>query len=952
MIGTTAVVRNRAERHLAFAALLVALVLSATPARGQGGMGQIYGTVTDPQGGIVRDVSLTLRNEESGVTRSTVTSADGRYRFPAIDPGRYMLIVERAGFARVETGGIDITIGLDLRRDFSLSVEAFAQDIVVTGAAPAIDTTTAETGGIVTEQQIEMLPINSRQYLSLALLMPGTSLDATRPIGPNVNVGASMTFNSSGNVVDGVINSWAEDGEPRQSLPQDAVEEFRVSHAQYPAEFGLATGGIIQIATKAGSNQYRGSLFDYFRNKALSAKGYFEDEEPEFRRHQFGGSLGGPIRRDRIHFFAAAERTAVDEFYTVNTGLPQFYAALEGTFAKPSHRNLYFGRLDWQPGGSQSVFVRYAREDERATCVACGGSSASGLDQDLPRRTFVAGHTWRGTRALNDFRFQYAGAAYYVGPSGTKVFKRVGEFPPERTNRLARTLTFPSATWGTNFDESAREARWQFKDTYAFNVSRHELRVGADISYMPYVAGNAGSIGTYIFGEDQFLDPGDPASLGALTGATLFTATVPSFTAEHPTRYAVAFVQDEWRLRSNVTLNLGLRYERYYGAANEDLDPSIFPIEIPYIDVDSRGDRNNVGPRIGVAWDGGGDGRTVVRGGYGLHYGHVRIIGNLGEFANYQQSQIFIVNPAYPDPYGGRNPRDFARADPASLTVVANDYVQPYSHQFNAGISRRLWFDLTLHVDALVTNVNHDRKSLDINPPDPQTGQRPDPTFGEVMQLQSTAFVRYRALYTRLDKSFSHRSRATASYTYTRSRDNNPEGRYINPFDPSDDDGPSNAERRHAFVAGGSVLLPWQVTVGAIWTLRSLLPWTARPGRDVNLDGAFNDLVPGTTRNSGGRNLNLEAVNAWRVSNARPPVAASQLESSRVNIVDARVSKSIRLRRTRIEVVGQVFNLFDTVNLGAQYEGGRVANALSPSFGRILTARPGRQGEVAIKLIW
>lgn len=137
---------------------------------------------------------------------------------------------------------------------------------------------------------VETLPINWRQYLSLALLMPGTSLDSTRSFFPTVNVGGSMTFNSTGNVVDGVINNFAEDGEPRQNLPQDAVEEFKVSNAQYKAEFGLATGGIVQVVTKSGTNILHGNLFEYFRDKSLNARGVFEDEKPEFERHQFGGS--------------------------------------------------------------------------------------------------------------------------------------------------------------------------------------------------------------------------------------------------------------------------------------------------------------------------------------------------------------------------------------------------------------------------------------------------------------------------------------------------------------------------------------------------------------------------------------------------------------------------------------------------------------------------------------
>jgi len=191
------------------------------------------------------------------------------------------------------------------------------------------------------------------------------------------------------------------------------------------------------------------------------------------------------------------------------------------------------------------------------------------------------------------------------------------------------------------------------------------------------------------------------------------------------------------------------------------------------------------------------------------------------------------------------------------------------------------------------------------------------------------------------------------SYTWTKSDDNAPLARYLDPFDHSIDFGPSNGERRHAVVASGSVLLPYTITVGMVWTARSQLPWSALAGRDLNGDTFNTDLVPGTTRNSGSRDLNLTAVNVYRAANGLPPVTESQIESSALSIADLRVSKSIKLQGTmKLDLVLQVFNFLNTKNLQDQYAGGRVNNALSASFGRILTARPMAQGEVAAKLVW
>lgn len=937
---------------VAGAAALALWAIAPALASAQGGTGQIEGAVLDEQGGVLPGVTVTLQNQASGVQRVAVTEADGRYRFPALGPGRYRLLVELAGFTPQEVRDIEMTIGLALKQDFSLRIGGLTESIVVSGETPVVDTTKAEVSGVVTQEQIEALPINSRQYLSLALLMPGTSVDATRSFFPTVNVGGSMSFNSTGNIVDGMINNMAEDGEPRQNLPQDAVQEFKVSNQQYPAEFGLATGGVVQVVTKSGTNAFTGSAFEYFRDKALNAKGLFETEKPEFRRHQFGVSTGGPIIRDRMHFFGAVERTQVDEFYTVNTGLPQFYSAVEGTFKKPFTRNLYLGRADYQVSNTQSMFARWAQEQERSECNGCGGTTASsaGYDIEVPRTSLVVGHTWvRGARQLNDFRIQIATAAYYIAPAGTKIFTETGSFPPERMNRLSRGLNFPSMSFGSSFDELGPEGRYQIKDTYTIAAGDHDIKFGFDYSYMPYQEENTGNIlGSYTFATDQYYDPNDPASIAALTGATTFSASLPPVNTKHPTHYSVAFVQDSWKVRDNMTLNLGLRYERLYGAANEDLDPSVFPVEIPYIDVSKRGDTNNWGPRVGLAWDVFGNGETVFRTGYGLYYGHVRILGNLNEFRNYKVFSVNITNPSYPDPYGGRDPAEFIVSAPTNITVVANDYVQPYSNQYSVGASHHLTGDLALHVDAVYTDTNHDRKILDINPRDPNTRDRPNPVFGRVDRNQSTGSLDYKAVYVKLEKRYSRRTQALVSYTYTRSDDNNLLGRYLDPFDLGRDRGPSSGERRHAIIASGSVLLPADITLGAIWSWRSELPWSATAGRDLNGDGFNSDLVPGTTRNAGSRTLDLATVTAYRASQGLSPIDASQIDSSRINMVDVRASKDFQIGgRVKVQVLAQAFNLFNTDNLV-----GRVGNALSSNFGRIFSARPGTQGELGVRFIW
>jgi hypothetical protein len=934
--------------------LCLPFVVSTVLAQAAGGI--LAGTIRDSSGALIAGARVLIRNQQTGIERSTQSDAEGRYSFSSISPGTYSLRAESPNFSPVELKGIAVKIGSEFNYEFVLNLGTAKEEVTISAIIPLLDTSSAEVGGVVSQNQIATLPINSRQYLSLALILPGTSVDSTRAFFSSVNVGGSTTFNSTANIVDGVINNWAEDGEPRQDFPEDAVREFKVSNAQYRAEFGLATGGVVQVVTKSGTNAFHGTAFEYVRNKVLNARGIFEKERSDFRRNQFGGSLGGPVIKNKFHFFFAAESTRQDDYYTVNTGLPQFYSFVEGTFASPSHRNLFVGRVDWQMNNSQNLFVRYAHEDEHTECSGCGGTIAStaGFDQDTPRRSFVMGYTWaNGPSGLNELSFQYARGGYFIAPHGTQIWRAFGSFPPERVNRLARTYVFPSLTYGSSLEDLGPESRWQLRDAYSIVRSRHNIKLGVDFSHLPYAEERTGNLqGTYTFAQDQIFNPNDPASLADLHGAITFTASLPPVSTIKPTQYLASFVQDEWKVKHNITVNIGLRYERLYGSSNEDLNADMFPVPIPFIDVSKRGNKLNFGPRIGLAWSPFDESKTVLRAGYGIYYGHVRVGVNLNEYRNYKQFTVNISNPSYPDPYMGQNPLQFVVTGPANINILANDFRQPYSQAYTLGFSRELTHHLALTIDCIYNLVRGDRKIQDMNPRN-AFGVRPLSQFGRIDESQSTAKVKYRAIYLKLDKRYSRRTQLLMSYTYARSEDNNPLVRYLDPFNESLDWGTSNGERRHALVVSGSVLLPLDVSLGAILTVRSQLPWSPTAGLDLNRDGFNTDLVPGTARNSGSRNLNLEAVNAWRQSRGLLPVSFSQIDSSAMNLLDVRLSKAFALKRTlRMEVLAQAFNLLNHSNLQGQFTGGRVSNALSSQFGRILTARPSRQFELAVKFYW
>jgi hypothetical protein len=189
------------------------------------------------------------------------------------------------------------------------------------------------------------------------------------------------------------------------------------------------------------------------------------------------------------------------------------------------------------------------------------------------------------------------------------------------------------------------ESRYEFRDTYTMNLAKHTIKLGGNYSYNKYFEENTGDVlGSWTFGTAQYFDPDDAASLANLTDPVLFSASLPPINTKKPTQYVAFFVQDDWQLRENLVLNLGLRWERLINCCNEELDPSIFPVEVPLIDVSERGDKNNFGPRLGLVWDIEGEGTSVLRWGYGVYYGHVRTLGVLDEFRNFQQYSLEITN--------------------------------------------------------------------------------------------------------------------------------------------------------------------------------------------------------------------------------------------------------------------------------------------------------------------
>jgi hypothetical protein len=946
---------------------------AVVPARAQV-TGVFSGAIVDAQGGVLPGVTITLRNTESGATRTLATEADGKYRFAGLQPGRYELKAELAGFAPIDITDLMLNVGAEVRRDITMSLSGVQESVTVTGQSAVVETTKSEVSAIVTQQQIEALPVGDRQAVSLSLLLPGTGADTTRPRRNNANIGAGgIAIFSSNFMVDGTSNMSSKAGEPRQDYPMAAVREFRVNVSQTPAQFGGRTGGVVTVATKSGTNLFSGDAVENFRDKSLNAMNLFEQQahdqkgapKPDYRRNQFGASFGGPVIKDRLHFFLAAERTVENQFAIVNTGSPQNYSKLEGSYPIGTTNNLWFARADAQLTSQQNVFLRYGWQDSWTLCENCGGTNSAftGDDLWLPRDSWVGGHTWViGPHVLNELRVQKAIQWHYQGVPGHDDWREVNSFPAERTQWQTPLYTFPSLVWGVNTDLIVFLGFYEARDdmSVSFNAKgSHNMKFGGAFSNLPLREDVPGTpLGAWRFATDQPFD-GTPATISKLQNPTQFTAAFPPLTRQMTNRYYEAYLQDEWRPRSNLTLNLGLRYDVQHGPYNEGLSQSDFPKPLPYVDFASRGDGNNIQPRLGFAWDLANNGKSVVRGGYGLVYHAIVMTWTVAEITTLKQTSITITNPTYPDPYGGKSPAAFAPTTPPNIQILSNDLKQPSAHTVNLGFSHELAANFAVNVDAVYTKTLDFPVAVNVNTPDPVSKLRALPAWGRIVMVSPVGEAKYKAMFVRLDKRLSHNYQYLVSYTLAKADTNFP-GVGQTPaltdyFAPGYDLGPAASDRRHTIVVSGSALLPGGISFGAVWTLRSTMPFSALAVTDLNGDGAVTDYVPGTTNDQGNRgDANfLSLVNAYRATRGLAAISADQIDSNRYNRMDVRLSKAIPMGGHRkIEVIGQVFNLLGTDNLQASGGSTWVTNSGSASFGRITQALPSRQAEVAVRVAW
>jgi outer membrane receptor protein involved in Fe transport len=958
-------------------------------AQSQSSGGAIEGTVVDETGAVLPGVAVVVRNVDTGVTRETTTDASGIYRAPLLPVGNYEVSAELQGFAKVRRPDLTLTIGSTLTIDLTLRA-ALAEEITVTTEAPVIETSRTSQASTVGARAVANLPVNGRNFIDFVLTTPGVTRDVR--LGDISFAGQRGTLNSL--VVDGADNNntffgqtlgRTGSGRAPYQFSQDAVQEFQVNRNAYSAEYGRAGGAVINVVTKGGTNDYHGSLFDYYRDKSLNANSYANKlaNRPKSPYHfdQYGASLGGPIQRDRAFFFVNydGQRNSIPNEINLNqnlagltlptdadtqAGLAKLRAA-GNTYQRGQDQDVFLAKVDYQLSPAHRLSTRYNHQEFTGRNFENGGATNA---EEHTGDSLVETDTLNFSLAsvfsatlFNEVRGQYA---------KDKEPGKANSAVPEATVRQGgRTIL----TLGRNFF-SPRETtidRWQIADVASLASGDHLFKGGIDYLHddiLNFFPGNFS--GSYTFNSIAAFNRGVPDSyVQAFAGPG---TTGP--TTEPNSRELALFVQDDWRPRRNLSLMLGLRYDvqEFDQGRVRNPDPQLAAAGIDTRKIAT--DRDNVSPRLGFSWT--PNDRMVVRGGYGLFYGRTPAImvgtahSNNGinvQTVTFAGSQV----PIYPNifatlPSGASVPKP-------TIFIFDPDYENPEVHQASLGTEYQLNSDIAVGVDYLYVRGRKLQRSRDFNVGTPVPVQipvqgggsvtvqqfptaRPFTSFDRIIRFESTAESEYNGLTLQVRKRFDGNFMGSFAYTLGKVTDTVPDATAVvpggsddakfpsNPADFGADDAAGSNDQRHRLVFSGLWSLPyfrasegWKKGVLDGWSLSWIAvaasgqPYSALVTNDLNRDGnRRNDIVPGS------RN---QRYLPWTYT------------------LDLRVAKRIAFGdRFGAELIAEAFNLLDRDNINAQRTGfytyDTAANLLIPQagFGTDLGAADNRIVQLALRL--
>jgi hypothetical protein len=660
--------KKKLASKVAVVAILVGAIIMAT--RAQVPTSTINGIVTDPGQAVVTGARILVTDVATGVTRETVSNSDGLYSISNLGAGLYNVRVEAVGFAASDFKSVQLEAGRVTTLDASLKLAGVGQTINVTDANTAVELTQSMIQGQIDSQTIQTLPLNGRNFLELAYLIPGNrpapNFDPTKT--NTLEVSSAGSVGRGGNItVDGGDNNDEVVGGTLSNFPQDSIQEFQIATARFTAEVGRSGDSIINIVTKSGTNDFHGSLFDYERNRHLQALPATFDRSlptPPFDREQFGGSLGGPLKTNRAWWFASAEYR--NQNAVIPTGERDFAtdSILNTSAPAPLRDALVSTRFDYQLNNTNVLLARYSFNRSTDTAVA-QPSSVTTYTTPAERQN-----------ALNRFNSLVIGWTSTL--SSDKVNNVMFHFDtflnsiPQFPNSLPTTdpdlgltneLIFPDIADGVNYNvpQSTHLNRYQLRDGFTWALGKHTLHLGGEFQNVVAfgeinVFGSGSVILTSDFGFANLNGlPGPPNDLDIPIAAAIKSAAPvqPVPIPRIPNDYIAFYAQDDWRITHNLTLNLGLRwdYDTDATGTSSDYGPCPNLTEQPtspcvwlanVIDLHHHPDKKNFGPRVGFAYDPFGKGKTVIRGGFGIYYD--RIIFEVPGYERVQDDRALTIN--------------------------------------------------------------------------------------------------------------------------------------------------------------------------------------------------------------------------------------------------------------------------------------------------------------------
>lgn len=1028
---------NKKQQHLfrastAFAAMLLLVSSFVAVLAQQSATATIEGIVNDPNNAVVVGARVTARNVDTGLTREITTDASGIYRLTALQPGTYALSASATGFAENKYGNVTLTVGQKLNLDLSLRVNV-SETVTITSAVPVVETTRTNVASSVTERAVRELPVNGRNFLDFVTLTPGVVRD---PRAGDLSFGGQKgTMNSI--QIDGVDNnnmffgqSLGRTGSGRApyQFSQDAVQEFQVNTNSFSAEFGRAAGGAINVITKSGTNDFHGTAFEFFRDRILNANSLRYDAgletftnglpslipngrvfsaaagntvtgtavKPPYHFNQFGGNLGGPIKKDRAFFFFNydGQRNTQPNILNSLPAADTTQASIDGrnkllalanNYTRGFNQDVYLAKVDWQLSAENRVTFRYNRQKFTGVNLESNGANVA---QEHSGNSLVTTDSFSFTlnttftsRLLNEFRTQVArdrepGLANSDAPEAVISNGGQAALTIGRNNFSPRETT---------------EKKYQFIDNVSYIAGKHSLKGGLDVNmeriknFFPGFFGAGYTFTSYANFTNNVVASFTQAFAGEGTsGAT----TYPNFNEFG------FFAQDDWRLMKNLTLNLGLRYDiqamKQGGAKNQS--PSLAAAGIDTSKINN--DYNNFAPRFGFAYNPGGSEKLVVRGGYGLFYGRTPSIalGTAHSNNGLNVISITLTNPTgltYPFRFNSLADIQARGGQPAatSLFIFEPNYQQPYTMQGSFGVEYGLTKDWSIGASYLSVRGRHLQRTRDINlgtpvatpiagatiptflrypgttSPTRPIGRTGD-LFGRIAEFESNAKSNYNGLVLQANKRLAQHYQLLFSYTYSRVNDDAPDATSVvngNAGDDakqaqfstllSDESGIGNSNTPHRIVASGLWDLDYFKTKGVAraivggWQLSGILqaasnlPYSARLAANVDLnnDGNRNsDRAPGYSRNS--------------------------FHTGHFVSLDLRATKTFFLtEKYRLQFVGEFFNALNRINISS-FNGqlynvtgvntAAVALTRRNDFGNPRGASDPRIGQLALKFIF